>query len=163
METWRDMVGHPNYRISSCGRVMRKDNGRIHNGSKNNKGYIRFDLCEYGKRFVISAHRAVAEAFILKEKGKYQVNHKDGNKENNTVENLEWCTQKENTRHAFTVLGVKPINRKKVRCIETGVVYDSAMDAERRTGISNSQINQCCKGKRKTAHKMRWEYAANGI
>ena len=99
MEIWKD-TNYLNYQISSLGRLRNTKTNRILLGSKNNKGYWRYDLCIGGRRIVKNAHRLVAEAFIPKEYGKTYVNHIDGNKLNNRVENLEWCTQQENTLHA---------------------------------------------------------------
>lgn len=158
MEIWKEVAGHPSYLISSFGRIKRKGKKKIHSGSINNKGYVRFDLSENGKRFVLAAHRAVAEAFIQREDGKDIVNHKDGNKRNNNVDNLEWCTCKENSIHAFSVLGIQPVNKKAVMCIETGVIYESTMDAERKTGIFASRISSCCTGKRNTTKGYHWKY-----
>lgn len=138
---------------------MRKSIGKIFSGQVNKRGYVRFDLCENGKRFIIHGHRAVAEAFLPRIDGKPFVNHKDGDKTNNLVENLEWCTAKENSVHAYHTLGCEPINKKSVICIETGVEYESVMDAERKTGISNSLIVRCCNGQRKSTHNLHWKYA----
>lgn len=159
MEIWKDLVGHDQYMVSSIGRIMRKDTGKIHVGSKTNRGYIRFDISENGKRFSILCHRAVALAFIPNIHGKKEVNHKDGDKTNNTVGNLEWCTPVENMQHAFRVLGREPVNKIPVICLETGIVYESAYEAERKTGISNVQINRCCTGKRKSTRNTHWRYA----
>jgi len=159
MEEWRDLCGHEAYSVSSNGRIMRKDTGRIYKGTVNSRGYVRFDLSEHGRRFVVAAHRAVAEAFIPKVDGKSYVNHKDGNKLNNNVQNLEWCTCSENTTHAFNVLGRKPSKRFAVKCVETGVIYDSALEAQRLTGISNVLIHRCVRGIRKSTHNSHWVYA----
>lgn len=159
MEVWKDLLGHKEYMVSSLGRIMRKSTGKIYSGNVNGKGYVRFDLCECGQRFVVHGHRAVAEAFLENVPGKPFVNHKDGNKANNAVENLEWCTAKENSIHAFHTLGCEPINKKSVICIETGVEYESVMDAERKTGIPNGLIVRCCNGQRKSTHNLHWKYA----
>lgn len=160
MEKWRDLKGHEQYLVSSCGRIKNKKTGRIYVGSVNNRGYVRFDLCENGKRFVVAAHRVVAEAFLPTSPGRDYVNHKDGDKTNNNIDNLEWCTPKENSVHAYTILGRQANNKKAVKCLDTGIVYESAMDAERKTGIKNTNINRCCTGQRKSANGQKWEYAA---
>ena len=113
-EIWKDIEGMEGcYQISNKGRVkalarivQRKINGNIHikehivKGSKDTKGYLQLDAKVNGKRIIKFIHRLVAEAFIENVNGYEQVNHKDGNKLNNDVTNLEWVTGKENIRHA---------------------------------------------------------------
>lgn len=145
--------------VSSYGRIKRIDTGKVYTGTINNKGYIRFDLSENGKHFVVAGHRAVAEAFLTRTHARDVVNHKDGNKCNNNVENLEWCTQKENSIHAVKVLKIPPSKTIPVTCVETGIVYESMLDAERKTGIKASLIYRCITGERKTTHGFHWNYA----
>lgn len=157
-EVWKQIDSAPNYMISNYGNVRNTTTGNRIAGSVDIHGYHRYDLCINGKRIVRSGHRLVAEAFIPKVKGKTLINHKDGNKTNNRVDNLEWCTCKENSTHAYSTLGKEACNKKAVRCVETGEIYRSAYEAEQKTGISNSQINRCCNKKRKTTHKQHWEF-----
>ena len=114
-ETWKDIDGYEGlYQISNLGRVKSlnkviiKKNG-VHHPFKekilshevNNKGYITTTLCKNTKIKVFLVHRLVAKAFIPNPNNLSQVNHKDGNKENNHANNLEWCTQSINMRHAY--------------------------------------------------------------
>lgn len=78
---------------------------------KNSWGYLLVDLRKDNKRYLKCVHRLVAETFIPNPENKAQVNHKDGNKLNNNIENLEWCTCSENQQHAFDT-GLKPKNDK---------------------------------------------------
>lgn len=160
-EVWKTVSDLPQYKISNHGRLMNAK-GRLLKGSLS-KGYVRFDLCVNGKRIVKLCHRLVAEAFLNKVVGKPFINHKDGNKANNNVENLEWCTIKENAVHAFRFLGLQANNKRKVRCIETGIVYPSILDAEKQTGISNGCIVRCCKGQLKSVRNTHWEYVDAGV
>ena len=156
-ETWKPIEGAINYEVSNFGRVRNIKTKNILNGAIS-KGYVRYDLSINGKRCVKAGHRLVAEAFLPQIAGKDFVNHKDGDKTNNNLANLEWCTCQENSQHAYTQLGVEPVNQKPVRCIETGVIYKSCSEAERCTGIPNNKINMCCNKRKKTVHNTHWEF-----
>lgn len=114
-EIWKDIKGYEGYyQVSNFGRV--KSLARVVIGKNNRKydikekivksrihqnGYLFVHLCKNGKKKHLSIHRLLAQAFIPNLENKPEVNHKDGNKENNRVENLEWATSKENVHHAF--------------------------------------------------------------
>lgn len=114
IEEWKYIDNTNNlYMVSNLGKVksmprkiktpygsyMTKEN--ILKGSKNQKGYIQIEYNINKKRYVQQLHRIVAKVFIPNPLDKPQINHKDGNKENNKVNNLEWVTNKENMQHAY--------------------------------------------------------------
>jgi hypothetical protein len=112
MEIWKPIEGYETlYEVSNYGRVKSKE--RFTTGKRNrklpskilkpfeNNGYLRVSLCKDGKSRDIRVHRLVAIAFIENHQNKPYINHKDGNPGNNHFTNLEWCTQKENIRHAY--------------------------------------------------------------
>ena len=105
MEVWKEIEGYNGkYQVSSWGRVRNAESGHILKPYKNSKGYLKVGLSS-GKR-VMDKHRInrlVAKAFIPNPMDLPQVNHKDGNKENNSVTNLEWTTDKYNKEHARTL------------------------------------------------------------
>ena len=172
---WRDIKGYEGYyKISDTGLVKSLARHCIHKDKilsqgNNGKGYLFVGLSKKGKvkRFYI--HRLVAESFLPNRGRKPEVNHKDGNKSNNFVSNLEWVTGKENKQHAvkiglrkytvqickkmsFSKLGGKNPMAKKIICIETNQTFNSTTEAGRylkvcRTAVSNSILrNYKCKG-----------------
>jgi len=132
-------------------------------GGINKKGYEYVVLCFDGKMYNKRVHRLVAEAFIPNPENKPQVNHKDGDKLNNYVDNLEWMTNQENVTHSYEVLGrvknTPPYRGKRVRCIETGVIYDSALKADQAIGLGRNNVGQAVRGVNPTAGGFRWEFA----
>ncbi len=117
-EVWKDIKGYEGlYQISNLGRVksLRKIRGiqiqkeKILTLQPIKGGYYRAKLCKNGKEKSYLVHRLVAETFIPEH---FTVNHKDGNKSNNTVDNLEWVTQKENNIHAYK-MGLKPYGTQR--------------------------------------------------
>ena len=136
------------------------------------KGYKKVALSKDGRTKRVFVHRIVAEAFLEKPTGKDMVNHIDGNKQNNSVDNLEWCDNSENQIHSFKVLGnkkpkwlielLKEKTSKPVRCIETGIEYPSISAAARAVGAkSNTHIGDVCRGNARISSGCHWEYVKN--
>ena len=111
-EEWRELPGYDGrYQVSNFGNFRSVETNRYIHGLltkikrirnfsliDNGNGYLYVSISNNGKRKNVYIHRAVAEAFIPKEEGKNVVNHRDFNKKNNCVENLEWCTQRQNVQ-----------------------------------------------------------------
>ena len=106
-------------------------------------------------------HRLVAEAFIPNPKNLPFINHKDENKQNNCVDNLEWCTQKYNINYGTSLKKRIDLMGKPVICMETGKRYKSALEAGKQIGINYKHICDCCRGRRKTTGGYHWEYDVN--
>ena len=105
LEIWKDLkdpsLDYPYYEVSNYGRVRNKSTKEIIKSRPIRYGYIHITLYFNGKRKNYPIHRIVAMVFIPNPKNKPQVNHKDGDKQNNRVDNLEWVTNSENMRHAY--------------------------------------------------------------
>ena len=125
-EVWKDVVGFEGiYKVSSLGNVARVRNGSLRQlkkcpaGGKHNRDYLYVSLTHREKVRFSSVHRLVAEAFIPNPEGLPQVNHKDEDKFNNCVDNLEWCTASYNNRYGTKISrGVDTMKKSKSRCID---------------------------------------------
>ncbi len=98
---WHTIPNYPDYEITKSGIVRRKANGRIKSIYFNDSGYKMVGVIKNGKSFPERLHRLLAFTFIPNPDNLPQINHKDGNKANIDISNLEWCTQSYNTKHAF--------------------------------------------------------------
>lgn len=164
-EIWKDVPFDSNYKVSNYGRIFSKRTNKILKGELTEKGYIRVALTEH-KRYLV--HCIVARTFIPNPENKPQVNHIDGNKQNNYVDNLEWCTQSENMRHALkTGLKIMP-KGKDVYNARVIYQYDKNNNlikrwecmstASQTLKISQRDIVRVCKGERKTCGGYIWKY-----
>ena len=135
-EIWRDINGYKGlYQVSNLGRVWSCRQKRLRKLQKNTHGYMSLFLYKNKKGTAKQVHRLVAEAFIPNPKKLEQVNHKNGDKTDNRVENLEWVTRYENSIHAvYTLNHIGQYKCKRVRCKETGIIYRSLHEASRETG-----------------------------
>ena len=157
-------------------------------------GYFKIQLSKNNKIKHYLLHRLVANAFIPNPNNYLEINHKDENKQNNHISNLEWCDRKYNVNYGTgpkrrgeaikgenhymygkhhteetkkkmskSRIGInkgpKSPNAKKVKCIETGKIFNCIKDAKEFLGAKgHGNISACCKGKRKKAYGYHWEY-----
>lgn len=124
-------------------------------------GYYLVTLCYKGKRQNKRVHRLLMEAFVPNPENKPQVNHKDGNKLNNCLSNLEWATSSENSQHSYDNGLSKPPNEKEIeQWFEGNLVntFVSLHEAGRQTGIAWQNISKVCRNERKHAGGFQWKY-----
>ena len=112
MDVWKTVENAPKYEVSNFGNVRKIENGRLLHQSTDNYGYKLVSIFYGGEWKTKSVHRLVATAFIRNPKGNEQVNHKDGVKDNNHIDNLEWVTPAENLLHSIKVLGRKKPSKR---------------------------------------------------
>lgn len=167
---WKDVKGFEGiYQVSDEGEVRRLYKGGTTKTMKPWTGqYKTITLSAKGKKRTYLMHRLIAETFLGRPANATEVNHKDGDKHNNRLENLEWVTQQENGYHADEFLG-KPLYGKtarKVKCLdivtgETVAEFRSVSDAARSLGkiSARTPITFVCQGLQGTAYGYRWEYA----
>lgn len=175
MEIWKDIEGYEGlYQVSNLGRIRGIDRyvgykngkkrlwkGKIKTQTVTDKGYLKVRLCDRTtKDKSDEVQRIVARAFIPNPDNKPQVNHIDGNKKNNRVENLEWVTAQENDIHKINVLkkGIKPVMQYDLsgNYIAT---YESAVKAEEATHVARCSISNVLCGRRNKAGGYVWKYA----
>ncbi|MDR1199829.1 MAG: HNH endonuclease [Prevotellaceae bacterium] len=168
-EIWKDIKGYEGiYKISSLGNVMNVKTNLIKIPEKTWRGYLRMSLGAKKRKMV---HRIVCEAFISNTHNLPIINHINGIKTDNRVENLEWCTQSYNVRHALNVLNVTPANRgnigsknklskmcKQIKNNKAIAIFYGASEAARITGINKSSIIEVCNNHRKSAGGYNWEW-----
>lgn len=122
------------------------------------RGYHKVRLYKDGSSKQFLVHRLVAKAFIPNPHKLPQINHKDENKKNNFVDNLEWCDTKYNINYGSHNRNVSKKHCKKVYCVELNTTFESAKEAAEKLGIFKSNIAKCCKGKYKTTGGYHWKY-----
>lgn len=181
-EIWKDVVGYEGYyQVSNLGNV-KSLNWRNVGCAKNlwlkphNKGYLQVELAKGGIKKCFVVHRLVATAFIPNPCGYPQVNHKDENKRNNCVSNLEWCNASYNAIYSLERNGVCCNGKREARRrnsshsnqpiiqmnLDGSIVqtWDNSRTIFLETGMSDWSISECCRGKRKTAYGYKWQYAS---
>lgn len=170
-EIWKDIPGYEGlYQASNLGRIRSLIRNKILIGGIKN-GYREVILCKNGKRKYMLVHRLIAQTFLENKKNKPQINHIDGNKHNNNVNNLEWCTRSENMKHAYKIGLQKPLyakinpRAKKIKQYTIDNIfikeYDGIKEASKINNLNPRDITKCCKGLRKQVGGFIWIYSTN--
>ena len=179
-EIWKDIKGYEHkYQISNFGNVKIKENKfmkmnmgeirehiqkeKIMKPTNNGKNYLKIGLYKDNKHKNKYIHRLVAEHFLDNKYNLPQVNHKDGNKHNNHINNIEWVSAKENMHHSKNKLkNIPGFNQRKpvlqIDLTTNKVIkeYCSASEAQRQTNISH--ISSVCRNERNHAGGFKWKY-----
>lgn len=170
IEEWKDIEGYEGkYQVSSLGNIKSLN----YNGKKEIKqlkpcikggNYYGVVLCKNGIKKELQIHRLVAQAFIPNPNNLPEVNHKDENKINNCVDNLEWCTSKYNANYGNRNKKLSLLKNKKVNQYDLQgnfiKQWDSLTEINKQLGFCISSIGKCCNKikKHKTAYGYKWEY-----
>ena len=181
MEIWKDIKGYEKlYQVSNLGRVRsithtRKNGkernhicvskGKILTPGKDSSGYMLVVLSKYGKTKSYRIHRLVADTFLKNKNNLKCVNHKDEDKTNNNVNNLEWCTHKYNNNYGTKPQRISKANSVRVNQYDKDYnfikTWNSLTEAEKhlKKDRANVNISKCCKSKVKSAYGYIWRYA----
>ena len=168
-EIWKDIDGYEGlYQVSNLGRVKSlnyRRTGKEQNLKPRNNvlGYLKVILCKNGKTKPFTIHRLVAKAFLENPDNKSDVNHKDEDKTNNCVDNLEWMTRKDNINYGtHNERMAKSRSKSVLQFTKNGKFvkeWPSVIQIERDLGFSSGNISQCCNGKYKSAYEYIWKFA----
>lgn len=173
-EQWKEIDDYNGYSVSNTGKIKsfrrksNKEKGLILKQETSYRGYKQVSLYKDGKKHQKFVHRLVAEAFIPNPDNKPEVNHKDTDKTNNAVSNLEWNTSSENTIHAYKnglydnlkeSLSIAGPNRHPpVRVVETGKIYRSQRELSKELNLCEQCVSRCLKGGSKSTKGYHFEY-----
>lgn len=164
-EIWCPIKGYEGvYEVSDKGRVKSLKYGkeRILKPIRNLNGYIQVKLRKNGDNKMCCVHRLVAQTFIPNPDNLPEVNHKDENKENNSVQNLEWCDRKYNnnygTRNQMVSMKLSKPILQYTKSGELVREWKSATDVQRTLGYAYQHISNCCTGRYKSAYNFIWKF-----
>ena len=169
---WKQ-IPDTNYSVSDKGDIRNERFRSIKIKNEDRNGYEKVCLYKNGERTTKRVHRLVAEAFIDNPENKPCVNHIDGNKKNNNVNNLEWVTYSENMQHAVREGLAKPhsvggMRGKKnpnggrkphaIQCTNTGEIFDSVKEACKYFNISDTCVYDCLNNRTQSTHGLKFKY-----
>lgn len=171
---WKDVVGFEGLYIVSnqgeirsvdhyvrCNSGMRLVKGRTLKPCDRGNGYPFVTMGKDGKQYNMSIHRVVAMAFLPNPYNLPEVNHKDTNTFNYSLDNLEWCDRQYNNNYFDRAYKAAREKRKRIVQIKNGIVvkiWNSISEIERNMKISAGNISECCNGRRNTAGGYSWKF-----
>ena len=156
MEEWKTVIYHSEiyekYEVSTEGNVRNRKTKKSMSQNDNGRGYLKVMLYNKDKRKCVSVHRIVAEVFIPNPNNYDTVDHINHNKHDNRVENLRWLSHKNNSSNGYFY------QQRKVKCLETGQIFDSISQASKETNVSVGGICDCCSGKLESTKGLHFKY-----
>lgn len=165
----RDIKGYEGeYAVTSCGRIWSYKSKKFLKTRKQRDGYYLVNLSKNGVSTTYQLHRLVAQAYLSNGDDLPQINHKNGDKSKNYVNNLEYCSASYNQLHKYKLMRERGVeikmninkmhNMKRVRCIETGIIYMSGAECARAMGLDPSHVSKCCRGLAKSHKGYHFEF-----
>ena len=166
-EEWKGIDGFGGYYVSNMGRVKsyrQSKSGIILKQRLSKKGYCLVTMSDdNSKKHSVQVHRLVLKTFNpIEDMDKLEVNHKDENKTNNNLSNLEWTTHLENVRYGTGIKRAIEPQKMKIRCVENGVIYNSMKEASDSLHVSYGNISSCCSGRLKSVNGFTFEVVEYG-
>lgn len=169
IETFKVIDGYENYMVSNYGKVFCIKRGKFLILNKDRYGYLYVNLYMNGKAKKLKVHRLVAQAFIPNSDNLDTIDHINGIKTDNRVENLQWLSSVDNSKKFHREQKteewkrnlyekVYEVNRKPIICTETGKIYESITQASRELNLKKSNVSKVCKGQLKSTHGLHFEY-----
>lgn len=155
------------YQVSDTGEVRNVKTNRVLKAKEDKDGYLQVGLIKDRKQKWFYVHRLVAEAFLPNPDNRPEVNHKNENKQDNQVENIEWIWHKDNCNHGTRNhrIGEKQINGKKAKSVLQYSLdgtfirkWSSMSEVTRQLGYKQGGISACCLGKTKQSYGFIWKY-----
>lgn len=161
-EMWKEIEGWSGYQVSSFGRVKsfkKCPDGKLLTPYLNKYGYLVVHLRDHGRNRIFQCHRLVLETFNpIPNADTMEVNHKNENKQDNNLSNLEWTTHLENVRYGTGIVRKAMHQSRKILCVELNRIFNSVKEASEQMHVNYGNLSSCCNGKLQTVGGYHWEY-----
>ena len=161
-EVWKDIDGWTGYQVSNQGRFKsfkKSSNGRLLKPYLNKYGYLVVHLRDKDTNKVLQCYRIVLSTFEpISNSDTMEVNHKNENKQDNRLSNLEWVTHLENVRYGTGHKRSAISKSKKIMCVELNTVFNSVREASETMKVNYGNLSSCCNGHLETAGGYHWQY-----